>query len=93
MTPRSTEPTPWAPGLAVSAFVAALTAAGVYSFGNALAHVHWLLAVAVNLIAVGGSAPTVWRWRRTPVTRWVLGGVAVGVVLGWLVLLISAATT
>ncbi|MCM6773048.1 DUF2537 domain-containing protein [Nocardia sp. CDC159] len=84
------EPTPWAPGLAVAALVAALTAAGVCSFGAALAQVHWTLAVAVNLIAVGGAAPTAWRWRETPVTRWVLAGMTVGVLLGWIVLLIAA---
>ncbi|WP_280378676.1 DUF2537 domain-containing protein [Nocardia wallacei] len=85
------EPTPWAPGLAVATLVALLTAAGVYSFGNALAQVHWLLAVAVNLVAVGGAVPTAWRWRNTPVTRWVLGGVGAGVLLGWIALLIAAA--
>ncbi|MBF6171632.1 DUF2537 domain-containing protein [Nocardia blacklockiae] len=89
-TPDDAEPTPWAPGLAVATLVALLTAAGVYSFGNALAHVHWLLSVAVNLIAVGGAAPTAWRWRATPVTRWVLGGLAAGVLLGWFVLLVAA---
>ncbi|MFF0493073.1 DUF2537 domain-containing protein [Nocardia sp. NPDC003482] len=92
MTPYqpAPEPTPWAPGVAVAVFVAALTAAGVYSFGFALAQVHWTLSVAVNLIAVGGAAPTAWRWRTTPVTRWVVAGLAAGVGLGWLVLLITA---
>ncbi|MBF6334197.1 DUF2537 domain-containing protein [Nocardia transvalensis] len=84
------EPTPWAPGVAVAIFVAALTAAGVFSFGAALAQVHWLLAVAVNLIAVGGAAPTAWRWRDTPVTRWVLAGMAAGILLGWVALLVAA---
>ncbi|WP_227984478.1 DUF2537 domain-containing protein [Nocardia spumae] len=84
------EPTPWAAGIAVSVFVAALTAAGVYSFGVALAHVHWTLAVAVNLVAAAGTAPTAWRWRHTPVTRWVLAGLGAGVLLGWLILLVVA---
>ena len=78
-------------GLTVSAFIAALTAAGVYSFGLALAHVHWTLAVAVNLIAAGGTAPTAWRWRYTPVTRWVLAGIGAGVLAGWVILLGDAA--
>lgn len=85
------EPTPWATGLAVSAFIAVLTAAAVYSFGTALAHVHWTLAVAVNVIAAGGTAPTAWRWRHTPVTRWVLAGIGAGVLVGWVILLIGAA--
>ncbi|MBF6298547.1 DUF2537 domain-containing protein [Nocardia amamiensis] len=70
--------------------VALLSAVAVYSFGAALAEVHPLLAVAVNLVAAGGAAPTAWRWRFAPVTRWVIGGVAVGVLLGWTILLIGA---
>ncbi|MEV5649312.1 DUF2537 domain-containing protein [Nocardia sp. NPDC052254] len=88
--PPSGEPTPWATGVAVAIFVAALTAAGIYSFGAALAQVHWTLAVAVNVIAVAGTTPTVWRWRRTPVARWILSGVGAGVLIGWLILLIAA---
>ncbi|MEU6561365.1 DUF2537 domain-containing protein [Nocardia nova] len=84
------EPTPWATGIAVAVFIAALTAAGVYSFGAALAQVHWTLSVAVNVIAVAGTAPTVWRWRTTPVTRWILAGIAAGVLVGWAILLIVA---
>jgi hypothetical protein len=84
------EPTPWAAGIAVAALIAVLTAAGVYSFGAALAQVHWTLSVAVNLIAVGGAAPSAWRWRGEPVTRWILLGVAIGIALGWIALLIVA---
>jgi hypothetical protein len=84
------EPTPWAAGLTVAALVAALTTSGVYAFGAALSHVHWLLAVGVNLIAAGGSAPTAWRWRHTPVVRWVVAGLAAGVLLGWVGLLVAA---
>lgn len=81
------EPTPWATGIPVTVLVALLTASGVYSFGAALAEIHPLLAVAVNLIAVGGVAPTAWRWRFQPVTRWVIAGLGVGVLLGWIALL------
>lgn len=81
------EPTPWAAGITVAALVAALTAVGVYAFGAALAQVHPVASVAVNLIAVGGVAPTVWRWRQRPVTRWVLGGASAGVLLAWFGLL------
>ncbi|WP_330234273.1 DUF2537 domain-containing protein [Nocardia sp. NBC_00508] len=70
--------------------VALLSAVAVYSFGAALAEVHPLLAVAVNLVAAGGAAPTVWRWRFAPVTRWVVGGGAAGVLLGWATLLLGA---
>ncbi|WP_327112305.1 DUF2537 domain-containing protein [Nocardia sp. NBC_01730] len=88
--PSYHDPTPWGAGLTVAIMVALLSAVAVYSFGAALAEVHPLLAVAVNLVAVGGAAPTAWRWRRAPVTRWVLGGGAAGVLLGWVTLLLSA---
>ncbi|MEV0683896.1 DUF2537 domain-containing protein [Nocardia sp. NPDC050378] len=79
---------PLALGGTVIALVAALGAVAVYAFGVALADVHPLLAIAVNVIAVVGVAPTVWRWRSTPVVRWVLAGAVVGVALGWLALLV-----
>ncbi|MEU7142756.1 DUF2537 domain-containing protein [Nocardia sp. NPDC046473] len=82
-------PTPWGTGITVAIMVGLLAAVAVFSFGRALAEVHPLLAVAVNLIAAGGAAPTVWRWRWTPVTRWVVGGGAAGVLLGWVALLIN----
>ncbi|MGK8510460.1 DUF2537 domain-containing protein [Nocardia asiatica] len=81
--------TPWGAGLTVATMVALLAAVAVYSFGAALAEVHPLLAVAVNLVAVGGAAPTAWRWRFAPVTRWVIGGGAAGVLLGWIALLLG----
>ncbi|MEU2031514.1 DUF2537 domain-containing protein [Nocardia amamiensis] len=88
--PSYQDPTPWGAGLTVTVMVALLSAVAVYSFGAALADVHPLLAVAVNLVAAVGAAPTAWRWRFAPVTRWVIGGVAVGVLLGWTILLIGA---
>ncbi|MEV6431521.1 DUF2537 domain-containing protein [Nocardia sp. NPDC051463] len=85
--PPYQDPTPWAAGVTVAVMVGLLTAVAVYAFGDALAQVHPILAVAVNLVAVGGAAPTAWRWRFVPVTRWVLAGGAAGVLLGWLALL------
>lgn len=81
------EPTPWAAGITVAGLVAALTAVGVFAFGAALTQVHPLFSLAVNLVAAVGIAPTAWRWRTRPVTRWVLAGAASGVVLGWIGLL------
>ena len=81
------EPTPWAAGTTVVAMVAVLTTVGIYAFGTAMAQVHPLLSVAVNVVAVGCVLPTAWRWRSRPVVRWVLAGAGLGVLAGWLGLL------
>ncbi|APE33124.1 hypothetical protein BOX37_03125 [Nocardia mangyaensis] len=80
---------PWVAGGTVVVLVAVLGGVGVYAFGSALAAVHPLLAVAVNVVAVVGVAPTAWRWRFTPVVRWVLAGAAAGVALGWVAVLVD----
>jgi hypothetical protein len=79
--------TPWATGLAVAAFVAAVIAAAVIVLSLGLTRVHPLLAVGLNLVAVGGLAPTVWGWRKLPVWRWFVLGAGVGVAGAWLALL------
>src|SRR4051794_41804806 len=61
-------------GLTVAAFVAAVTAAAIVVLSMGLTRVHPLLAVGLNLVAVGGLAPTVWGWRNLPVWRWVVLG-------------------
>ncbi len=78
---------PWATGLAVAGFVAAVTGAGVVVLSLGLIRVHPLLAVGLNVVAVGGLAPTLWGWRRTPVLRWFVLGAGVGVAGAWLTLL------
>ncbi|MFF0542421.1 DUF2537 domain-containing protein [Nocardia thailandica] len=83
--------TPWGAGLTVVGLVAALTAVGIFGFGSALASVHPVVAVLVNVVAAVGVAPTAWRWRFTPVVRWVVAGAALGVLLGWFALLVGAA--
>jgi hypothetical protein len=84
-----TEPTPWGTGLLVTAIVAGLAAVAAYGFGAALAHVHPALSLAINVVAVGGAAPTVWRWRVLPVWRWVVYGAGLGVALGWIGLFVT----
>ncbi|WP_036527267.1 DUF2537 domain-containing protein [Nocardia sp. CNY236] len=84
------DPTPWGAGLAAATMVALLSAVAVYCFGTALAEVHPVLAIVVNLVAVSGATPSVWRWRRTPVTRWVLAGAVAGVGFGWVAALLGA---
>jgi Protein of unknown function (DUF2537) len=82
----SDEPTPWATGLTVSGFVAAVTAAAVVVLSLGVARVHPLLAVGLNAVAVGGLAPTFWGWRTVPVLRWFVLGTGVGVLGAWLAL-------
>ncbi|HEX7323032.1 MAG TPA: DUF2537 domain-containing protein [Mycobacterium sp.] len=83
MTDRST---PWATGLTVAAFVAAVSGVAIVVLSLGLARVHPALAIGLNVVAVGGLAPTVWGWRRTPVLRWFALGSSVGVAGAWLTL-------
>ncbi|TAM71560.1 DUF2537 domain-containing protein [Mycobacterium sp.] len=85
------ESVPWATGLTVTAFVAAVTAAAIVVLSLGLVRVHPLLAVGLNIVAAGGLAPTLWGWRRTPVLRWFVLGAGVGVTGAWVALLALAA--
>ncbi|KLO31746.1 membrane protein [Mycolicibacter heraklionensis] len=87
----STPRTPWGTGLTVAGFVAAVTGTAITVLSLGLLRVHPAVAVVLNLIAVGGLAPTVWGWRRTPVLRWLALGAGIGVAGAWLVLLALAA--
>ncbi|BBX72141.1 DUF2537 domain-containing protein [Mycobacterium shinjukuense] len=81
--------TPWATGLAVAGFVAAVIGVGVVVLSLGLIRVHPLLALGLNIVAAGGLAPTLWGWRRTPVLRWFVLGAGLGVAGAWLALLAS----
>lgn len=87
------EPTPWATGLTVAAFAAAVIGAAIVVLSIGLIRVHPLVAIGLNLVAVGGLAPTVWGWRRTPVVRWLALGIGVGVAVAWIVLLALGGTS
>ncbi len=87
MSAVTDESTPWATGLTVAAFVAAVTGAAVVVLSLGVARVHPLLAVGLNAVAVGGLAPTLWGWRTVPVLRWFVLGGGVGVLVAWLALL------
>lgn len=82
--------TPWAMGLTVAAFVAAVVAATLVVLSLGLLRLHPLLAIGLNLVAIGGLAPTVWGWRNRPVWRWFVLGSGVGVAAAWLVVLAVA---
>ena len=78
--------TPWGTGLTVAAFVAAVTGAAIVVLSIGMTRVNPLVSIALNLIAVGGLAPTLWGWRRVPVKRWFVLGAAVGIAVGWIAL-------
>lgn len=78
---------PWATGLTVAGFVAAVTGAAIVVLSLGLIRVHPLLAVGLNIVAAGGLAPTLWGWRHKPVLRWFLLGAGIGVAGAWLTLL------
>lgn len=82
--------TPWGTGLTVAGFVAAVLATAIVVLGTGLVRVHPLLAIGLNVVAVGGLAPTVWGWRARPVWRWFVLGSAIGVAVGWVALLAVA---
>jgi hypothetical protein len=82
--------TPWGTGLTVAGFVAAIVAAAVVVLSLGVARVHPLLAIGLNVVAVGGLAPTLWGWRTVPVLRWLVLGGGIGVLIAWLALLATA---
>lgn len=72
----------------MTAFTAAVTGAAIVVLSLGMIRVHPLVSITLNLVAVGGLAPTLWGWRRIPVRRWFVLGAAIGVAVGWVVLLV-----
>lgn len=86
---HSAEPTPWATGLVVSAFAAAVVLFAVIALSEALGAASRWLAVAANVIIALGLAPSIWLARNVPVWRWVALGVIGGIGLAWIALLFT----
>jgi Protein of unknown function (DUF2537) len=83
------EPTPWATGLTVTALVAALVAALDLVLTSALAASFGWLAVPANVLIGVGMAPSIWLMHRVPFWRWIGSGVALGLGVAWLGLLVN----
>ena len=81
------ETTPWGTGLTVAAFTATVVAGAIVVLSLGMVRMHPAVSIGLNLIAVGGLAPTLWGWRNMPVRRWFVLGIAVGVAVGWTALL------
>ncbi len=83
---RRAEPTPWLPGLTVSAASALLVVVTVVTLAVTLAETYSLLALASNVVVTAGLLPSLWLIHRQPIWRWVAYGVAVGIGVAWLAL-------
>ena len=83
------EPTPWETGLPVAAFFAVLAAIGDITLSRAFGEAFGLLWIPANLLVVGGLAPSLWLVRRQRFWRWIALGVAVGLGVAWIVLLLG----
>lgn len=80
------EPTPWGHGLVLTLFTALLVAVAVYVLSAGLSD-RPIVAALVNVIVAAGVAPAVWLSRGLPVLRWIAAGTVLGVLAGWLSLL------
>jgi hypothetical protein len=85
------EPTPWATGLTVLGFVAVVVAALDLALTATLRAEYRWVWIPANLLVGIGLAPTVLLLRRTPFWRWIAYGIAAGLIIGWLVLIVTAA--
>lgn len=77
-------------GIPVVLITAVLVGTALSAFGLELTRVNVVLAIGINLVVVGGAAPTISRWRKTPLWRWPVYGAALGAVISFVVIGVSA---
>ncbi|GAA1236806.1 hypothetical protein GCM10009676_21350 [Prauserella halophila] len=88
---QSPGPVPWGTGVLAGAFFAVVMVVAMLALAGALASAtHGLVAVAAALVVSAGLAPSLWLGRRVPVVRWIVGGVAAGIALAWIGVLVIA---
>jgi hypothetical protein len=89
------EPTPWVTGLTVSVVVAIVVAVADLALYQGLVDstfmvdrgLGWLPLVA-NLLVGAGLAPSLWLLRHKPFWRWLAAGVAAGLAIAWVCMLV-----
>ncbi|GGG22426.1 hypothetical protein GCM10007304_40290 [Rhodococcoides trifolii] len=81
------EDTPWFAGMFCAALAAVLVGALIMSMGLVLSMISVVFAVIVLVVVIAGAAPTLMRYRRRPVWRWVIPGATVGAAVGVVVVL------
>jgi hypothetical protein len=85
------EPTPWATGLVVAAFVAVVVIIAMLALASTLAaETSGLLAIVAAAVVSAGLSPSLWLARRLPIVRWIALGAATGMVLSWIGVLVVA---
>lgn len=83
------EPTPWSTGLTVSGVVAVIVGIALLRLSQGLQPNGYGIVALANLFVAAGLSPSIWLARATPVWRWIAYGAAAGIVLTWIVLLLS----
>ncbi|MDQ2848961.1 MAG: DUF2537 domain-containing protein [Actinomycetota bacterium] len=78
----------WAPGITLAIFMALLVAVALLVLTTGLSNVP-ALAIGVNVVIAAGMAPALWLSRGLPVLRFLAAGAAVGMVAGWICILIA----
>jgi hypothetical protein len=89
LAPEPPGPTPWATGLAVSAFFAVFVAFADIVLSRAFSEAFGILWVPANLLVGLGLAPSLFLLRRVPFWRWPAVGAAAGLMAAWVILLLD----
>lgn len=83
------EPTPWLTGGALSVATAVLVAITLFALSDGLATRGIWSVVVVNVVVAAGLAPSIWLTWAMPVWRWVAYGAVGGILLTWIILVLS----
>jgi hypothetical protein len=86
------EPTPWGTGSVLAAASAVVVLVALLALTRGVAALSGVLALAANIVVVGGLAPSAWLARDRSVWRWVALGAAAGTLGAWFWLLLTALT-